>query len=312
MQGRVSPSAERTGLRSTALAVVGAALVVLGLVLTFAPPRDLGLPDRAVPASSGRAGLPSVGHVFVINIENKGYRQTWGPHSRAPYLAQTLRRQGALLTSYYGTAHHSLGNYLAQISGQGPSHAIQRDCPTYTPFRATAAEAKPGQVVGDGCVYPSRVPTLLGQLDRAGLSWRGYLEDMRTGCQHPVLGHSDPWSHATRASQYATRHNPFVYFRSITSRPAYCRSHDVGLGHLTQDLRRVSTTRTLSYITPDLCHDGHDARCADGGPGGLRAVNGWMRPVGAAHPALAGVPRRRPARDHRRRVRGRRLGCLLR
>jgi hypothetical protein len=39
----------------------------------------------------------------------------------------------------------------------------------------------------------------------------------------------------------------------------------------------VGSTRTLSYVTPDLCHDGHDTTCADGGPGGLRAVNGWMR-----------------------------------
>jgi hypothetical protein len=251
--------------------------VVLGLVLTFANARVLGLPDRAITASSSSARTPAVGHVFVINIENKGFRQTWGAHSQAPYLAKTLRRQGVLLTRYYGTAHHSLGNYLAQISGQGASYATQHDCPTYTAFRTTRADAAPGQVVGGGCVYPERVKTLADQLETAGLSWRGYMQDMKSGCQHPALGHADPWSGATRDSQYATRHNPFVYFRSITSRPHYCRTHDVGLQSLSHDLRRVGSTRTLSYVTPDLCHDGHDTTCADGGPGGLRAVNGWMR-----------------------------------
>ncbi len=277
MLGRVSRSAEHHGLRSTALGFVGAALVVLGLVLTFANVRVLGPSDRAITASSSRAARPTVGHVFVINIENKGFRQTWGPRSAAPYLAKTLRRQGVLLTRYYGTAHHSLGNYLAQISGQGPTHATQYDCPTYTSFRTTRADAGPGQVVGSGCVYPARVKTLVDQLQAAGLSWRGYMQDMRRGCQHPALGHADPWYRATTGSQYATRHNPFVYFRSITSRPHYCRTHDVGLQHLTHDLRHVGSTRALSYITPDLCHDGHDPSCADGGPGGLRAVDNWMR-----------------------------------
>jgi len=30
----------------------------------------------------------------------------------------------------------------------------------------------------------------------------------------------------------------------------------------------VTTTRNLSYITPNLCRDGHDAPCVDGQPGG--------------------------------------------
>ena len=58
-----------------------------------------------------------------------------GRDSAAPYLARTLRAKGVLLTHYYGTAHHSLGNYLAQISGQGPDYATQHDCATYRASR---------------------------------------------------------------------------------------------------------------------------------------------------------------------------------
>ena len=115
------------------MAVVGVALVLVGLVLTFVVPRHAGeAPDRAVTASSEAAALPRVGHVFVINIENKGFTTLWGPRSAAPYLAKTLRAKGVLLSQYHGTAHHSLGNYLAQISGQGPDYATQHDCSTYT------------------------------------------------------------------------------------------------------------------------------------------------------------------------------------
>ena len=52
----------------------------------------------------------------------------------------------------------------------------------------------------------------------------------------------------------------------------------------------MSTTRSLSYITPDLCHDAHDKHCADGGRGGLRAADAWFKtwvPRILASPAFA-------------------------
>jgi hypothetical protein len=249
----------------TVLSVLG----VLGL---------LGVTGSAGAQATGASATPRpVGHVFVINLENKGFRTTWGAGSAAPYLARTLRARGVLLTQYHGTAHHSLGNYLAQISGQGPDYATQRDCGTYSRFVETRPVTSPGQVVGHGCVYPAKVRTLPRQLTSAGLGWRGYLQDMGRPCQHPALGARDPWHRATARSQYATRHNPFVYFASITRHPAYCRAHVRALAALSTDLQRVSTTRALTYITPDLCHDAHDATCADGGPGGLRAANSFLR-----------------------------------
>jgi hypothetical protein len=234
--------------------------------------------EVAVARTAATTGtLPPVGHVFVVNIENKGFATTWGPHSAAPYLARTLRAKGTLLTQYYGTAHHSLGNYIAQISGQGPDGATQHDCSVYSRFQVTGPVRAPQQVVGNGCVYPAGVGTLPGQLVAAGLGWRGYMQDMATPCQHSRLGARERWATATPREQYATRHNPFMYFRSITGRPTYCKAHDKPLSALGKDLQRTSTTRALSYITPDLCHDAHDASCADGGPGGLRAANAWFK-----------------------------------
>jgi phosphatidylinositol-3-phosphatase len=274
----VSPSAERPPTRARHLAILGTALAVLGVTLTvtlhLGSPSRTGGPDRATTAA---AVSPPVGHVFVINLENKSFARTWGSQSAAPYLATRLRAKGVLLSQYHATAHHSLGNYLAQISGQGPDSAIQGDCPRYTAFRRTGPDVAPQQAVGNGCVFPRSVRTLPRQLTKAGLGWKGYLEDMSRPCQHPKPGALDPWFRATPKSQYATRHNPFVYFGSITSRPAYCRAHVVNLDRLTADLQDAATTPALSYITPDLCHDGHDRSCADGGPGGLKAANRWLR-----------------------------------
>ncbi|GAA4849068.1 alkaline phosphatase family protein [Saccharopolyspora rosea] len=221
------------------------------------------------------AAPPPVGHVFVINLENKGFDETWGPDSKAPYLSRTLRAQGNLLTQYYGTAHNSLGNYLAQISGQGPNAETQADCQTYSPFRQTGTAA-PGQAVGQGCVYPSSVPTLAGQLTGSGRTWKGYMEDMGTPCRHPRLGAVDDTQQARVGDQYAARHNPFVYFASITGSPE-CAADDVDLSALPRDLQQVRTTPTLSYITPDLCDDAHDAPCVDGRPGGLASADEWLR-----------------------------------
>ncbi len=218
---------------------------------------------------------PPARHVFVINLENKGFDTTFGPGSAAPYLAQTLRAKGALLTQYWGTAHNSLPNYIAQISGQGPNPQTQGDCQIYSPFVGTGTVA-PGQAVGQGCVYPASVKTIGDQLDGAGLTWKSYQEDMATPCQHPVEGAPDDTQQATAASQYAVRHNPWVYFHSITDSPV-CAQRDVPLTALTGDLASTSTTANLTTITPDLCSDAHDAPCADGRPGGLASADAFLQ-----------------------------------
>jgi hypothetical protein len=227
-------------------------------------------------SSAGAATGPEVGHVFVINLENKGFSRTWGPASRAPYLARTLRAKGVLLTRYFGTAHNSQGNYVAQVSGQGPTPEMQKDCKVFTNLR-TVRVAAYGQRVGRGCVFDSGTPTLMKQLDARHLGWRGYMQDMDVACQHPAIGATDRTVRARPGHQYATRHDPFVYFHSVIDRPSYCRSHVVKLGQLTTDLEHVSTTRRLTYITPDLCSDAHDSPCADGRRGGLPAFDAFLR-----------------------------------
>lgn len=227
-------------------------------------------------ASRPHAGyVPPIRHVFVINIENKGYDETWGAGSKAPYLARTLRRQGVLLNSYYGTAHNSQANYIAQISGQGPNPQMQADCQIYSQFVAVG-RVSPGQYLGTGCVFGRNVVTLPQQLNRHGFSWKGYMQGMGGSCVHPKLNSVDGTQKATVGHQYAVRHNPFVYFRWITD-SARCDRNVVGLRYLSRDLRRIRTTPNYSYITPDLCSDGHDAPCVDGRPGGLASVNVFLK-----------------------------------
>jgi phospholipase C len=225
---------------------------------------------------------PSVRHVFVINLENKGYANTFGAASPAPYLAKTLASQGALLSQYYGIGHVSLDNYIAQVSGQGPNIATQTDCQLYIDFVQLATVA-PGQAVGQGCVFPTAVKTIADQLASAGLTWKGYMEDMgnipsreAATCGHPALNSQDKTQSPVVGDQYATRHNPFVYFHSIVDSPS-CKTNVVPLTALPADLQSVATTPNLTYITPNLCNDGHDAPCVDGKPGGLVSADAWLQ-----------------------------------
>ncbi|MGH1524523.1 alkaline phosphatase family protein [Leifsonia sp. L25] len=247
-----------------------AAAAVAGVAVAFLPSAT-----ATVSAATTGAYLPGAKHVFVINLENKGYDETWGPGSAAPYLSTTLRSQGVLLDSYYGTAHNSQPNYVAEISGQGPNPQMQADCQTYSPFVGSGTAA-PGQAVGDGCVFPSTVKTVADQLTASGRTWKGYMEDMGTPCRHPALGALDDTQKAKVGDEYAARHNPFMYFQSITG-SADCATNDVDLSNLPTDLATVATTPNLSLITPNLCDDGHDSPCVDGRPGGLVSADAWLK-----------------------------------
>ena len=84
------------------------------------------------------------------------------------------------------------------------------------------------------------------QLTAAGVSWRAYMEGLTSaGC----LGSPYP---------YALKHNPFAYYGGS------CPANVVPLDALDGDLAR--DTPSFVWITPGLCHDGHDCALAEAGP----------------------------------------------
>jgi phosphatidylinositol-3-phosphatase len=226
-------------------------------------------------AGSASASVPHIKHVFIIALENENAADTFGPGSPAPYLAQTLRSRGAFLPNYYAIGHLSLDNYIAMVSGQGPNGETQSDCQFYTNFLPGTPTTN-GQYIGQGCVYPPGVKTIANQLEGSGNTWKGYMEDMGTACRHPAINAHDDTQTARVGDQYAARHNPFVYFHSITDFPT-CGRNDVDYSRLAVDLRQASTTPNYAFITPNLCNDGHDSPCVDGRPGGLPTADQWLR-----------------------------------
>lgn len=219
----------------------------------------------AVAAAPAQAAPPPIKHVWIIQLENKSYDQAFVNNMANQYLWATLPKAGEVLRQYHGTGHASLDNYITQISGQAPNPLTQADCPIYLDV-LPGIMGTDGQALGTGCVYPPQVKTLVDQLEAKGLTWKGYMEDMGNDparepatCGNPQPGRPDPTQAATAKDQYAARHNPFVYFHSILDVPGRCAAHVGTLPPLADDLKTVASTPNFSWITPNLCNDGHDA-----------------------------------------------------
>jgi hypothetical protein len=234
-------------------------------------------------APAAAAPRPSkVRHVFVIALTGTGSDVTFGPTSTAPYLAKQLRPKGTLLDNYVPLDGADLTNELALIGGQPPNADTSAECTSFKDFPPNAVVRKSGVVSGDGCVYPNTVLSLGDQLTASRRSWRAYVEDMGNGpagaqtCRHPDDGAADDTLHGRAGDQYATRHNPFVYFHSLLDL-GDCQADDVTLDKLTTDLGAIRTTPSLAFIAPNLCDAGTEIPCVDGRPGGLLAVDAFLQ-----------------------------------
>lgn len=173
-----------------------------------------------VAPSSARSGAPEQGsQAVVIVLENREFGEVVGSE-QAPYFNALIER-GALATRSYGLLHPSLPNYLALIGGS--TFGIAENC--------------------TDCLASG--PNLATQLSAADISWRAYMG----GMPQPCFTGAD-------AGGYVKRHNPFMYFNSITSQPRLCR-RVVPESVLDEDLAAHELPR-LAWLSPNLCDNGHD------------------------------------------------------
>lgn len=228
--------------------------------------------------------LPQIKHVFVIVLSDQPYAALFGPESKARYLSGTLEKKGELLLRYDAIAHEQLPNEIALVSGQGPTAETAADCPNYAPV-APGGSGADGQVLGNGCVYPSSTQTIASQLEAKHLSWRAYIEGIEeaptspAACSHPASGAADPSSGlAPGEGSYATYLDPFVYFQAIAG-SSHCASDVVGLSKLKTDLATPSSTPSFAYIAPDRCDDGNSQPCKSGASAGPAAADGFIERV---------------------------------
>jgi phosphatidylinositol-3-phosphatase len=235
-------------------------------------------------SGSAAVTLPPIKHVFLVMLSSQGFNQSFATTKGHPYLSGTVRKQGELISQYYGVASSSLANEIALVSGQGPTQDTAANCPVFTPITPTG-NAAGAQVSGNGCVYPGATESLPTELADNGNTWRAYIQGIDQGppgqpksCRAPAQGAPDPNQVATATDPYVTYLNPFVYFAGLTT-GTQCTHGDVGLGKLATDLKQEKTTANLSYIAPDACDNGSDTPCTPGAPAGLARSDAFLKQV---------------------------------
>jgi hypothetical protein len=222
-----------------------------------------------------------------VMLDDEPYATAFGPASQAKYLTGTLEKQGELLLRYYAVAHEGLADGIALLSGQGPTEATAANCPTYSNI-SPASGGSDGQVLGNGCVYPSSTQTLMSQLSAKHLTWKAYVEGIDEGpgtpsaCAHPTSGAVDPSATVPAVGAttpgYQTWRNPFVYFGSVVGSSA-CVSGDVGMSALKGDLASEKSTVSFSYVAPGPCDDGNPVPCVPGKADGMLAADAFLQKV---------------------------------
>jgi hypothetical protein len=142
-----------------------------------------------------------------------------------------------------------VGNgYIAQLAAQygiatdyhGVSH------PSLPNYLAMTSGSTWG--IADDAFHALPAGGLGTQLTNAGMDWRAYMEGMNNGCFNSRY-------------PYALKHNPFAYYGS------QCPSQVVPFSEFATDIGGATVPR-LMWITPDLCHDGHD--CSNS------VANSWL------------------------------------
>ncbi|KAG1406549.1 hypothetical protein G6F60_002844 [Rhizopus arrhizus] len=168
---------------------------------------------ESVTASKGKV----FDHILQIWFENQDY----------DVVAKTsgftnLQKYGILLDNYNALTHPSQPNYVA--SAGGSNYGITDDSTS---------------------TISASVKTIFDLLEKAGLTWKLYQEDI------PSVG----WT-GTRSGLYVRKHNPAVSYASINKNSTRLKNI-VSSTQFATDIANKNLPNWMFY-TPNLDNDGHD------------------------------------------------------
>jgi len=207
--------------------------------------------------------IPRYQHIVEIMMENTSYSTIIG-NPVAPQLNALANAYG-LATNYFGVTHPSEPNYMASIAGS--NFGVQDDNQFYcTPALASTDPHCFGTTVN----HTVAAPTLADQLTAAGMTWRGYFQNLppipSSGLITTGPDANGPYSFkwpSNAIALYASKHNPFLNFTGTQGALA----NMVPDTQLATDLA-ARKLPNFSLVVPDQCHDMHGTgTCSD--PNGL-------------------------------------------
>src|ERR1700690_2188755 len=187
--------------------------------------------ETTMPTATPKPLIPDFKHIIIVVFENKEFG-TVVNNPQMPFFNQ-LSQSYTLLTQLYAETHPSLPNYLAMIGGD--TFGVTFDCTK--------------------CIQ--NAVTLPDLIEKNGLTWKTYQEDMPSPCYAEA-----------EAGNYAIKHNPFAYFDAIRLDHDRCIRSIVPFTQLAVDLAST-TLPNYVFITPNLCNDAHDCP--------VNIADGWLK-----------------------------------
>jgi PE family/Phosphoesterase family len=159
-----------------------------------------------------------IDHVQVIYLENKGVGNIIGSPN-APYINSLINSQD-YVSNYYALGHPSNPNYFRIMGGSDFGIA-------YNPV---------SNVIN--------APSLMQEMDQAGISWAGYAQGM-------------PFPGATMSSgTYAPDALPFLEFKYVfNNTPAYLQTHLLPTTQLSTDFADPNTAPRFAWIAADSANN---------------------------------------------------------
>ena len=198
----------RIGIPAAMILALAAALVV--------PQANLAHAD-----GGNRSDLKNFQHVFIIMMENTGYKSLIGnPH--APWINFAAATYG-LAKNYFGVTHPSQPNYIAATSGS--TNGVLNDNDTTI-----------------------NVTNIVDQIEASGRTWKAYMQSLSL-CNGNLL------AHACGNQLYERKHDPFVSYQDVQNNPARM-ANIVDFSQFATNLAN-NTVPDYSWISPDQCHDMH-------------------------------------------------------
>src|SRR5216684_1874968 len=193
------------------------AALALGLAAALAVPGA----NPAHADGGNRSDLKNFQHVFIIMMENTGYKSLIG-NSNAPWINFAASTYG-LATNYFGVSHPSQPNYIAATSGS--TNGVTNDNDTTI-----------------------NVPNIVDQIEASGRTWKAYMQSLSL-CNGNLLASS------CGNQLYERKHNPFISYQDVQSSPSRLENI-VDFSQFATDLAN-DTVPDYSWISPDQCHDMH-------------------------------------------------------
>jgi len=205
------------------------------------------------PASAADrdAAVPRYAHVFVIVEENKDYAQILDP-AAAPNIARLARTYGDA-SQFFGEVHPSEGNYVALLGGD--TYGVHDDDAWYCKPGAVDPSCKGSGEPGYQD-HTTAKPSLGLQLEAAGLTWKGYYEDLPAPGSLATAAEPPGFDDGGKpVAFYASKHSGFVNFAHVQADPARATKL-VGFGQLDADLA-ANRLPSFALIVPNQCNEMH-------------------------------------------------------